>query len=187
MDHISNLYQNEVWKDIIGYESEYQISSLGRVKSLARFGKRKFDKILKQTVGKRGYFEVQLYKNMSFKCKTIHRLVAEHFIVNPENKREVNHIDANKLNNNISNLEWVTPKENSIHAARSPNVNREPRKRGVSKSKYKDKIYWVSEIRFNRKSIYLGTFKDKEEAYDKYYNKYFELYGFYPWYWELVD
>ena len=115
----------EVWKDIQGYEKVYQVSNLGRVKSLERYiiknNNIKFyvrERILKQSKTGPDYWYVRLsYKGIVFK-KSVHRLVAITFIPNPLNKRCVNHIDSNHLNNNVSNLEWNTYKENSIHAAK---------------------------------------------------------------------
>jgi len=105
----------EIWKDIVGYEGMYQVSNLGRVKSLNynRTGK---ENILSTSKNK-GYFNVVLSKK-GFKPFTVrtHRLVAEAFIPNPQNKPQVNHIDGNKLNNNIENLEWNTASENQQHA-----------------------------------------------------------------------
>lgn len=171
---------SEEWKDIKGFENIYQISNLGRIKSLKRYGRRE-EKILTPVVGKRGYYTVSLWYKQNGKTLTIHRLIAEHFIPNPENKREVNHKDANKLNNSINNLEWVTPKENSIHAVRSINVRKFKHKRGASKYIYNNKITWVAEIRFDNKLYQLGRFKNKEDAHHAYKLKYIELYGFSPW------
>lgn len=114
--------QKEIWKEIEGYEGFYQISNLGRVKSIDRFvkgqiGLRKAKGDLKiPTLGKRGYYEIGLNKNSSRKTVKIHRLIALHFIPNPENKPHINHIDGNKLNNKINNLEWCTHAENMRHA-----------------------------------------------------------------------
>ena len=101
----------EIWKDIENYENLYQISNLGRIKSLC-FNK---IKILKPH-NNRGYYDVTLYKNGKHKQHKIHRLVASAFLINNEQKTCVNHKDGNKTNNNVDNLEWVTPKENVIHA-----------------------------------------------------------------------
>ncbi len=119
----------EIWKDIKGYEGYYQVSNLGRVKSLDRdcvnnlsnqyssyittvFRK---GKMLKLCV-RGNYRSVQLFNNGKYKQVPVHRLVIETFIPNPENKAYVNHKDGNKLNNHVDNLEWVTAKENMQHA-----------------------------------------------------------------------
>lgn len=112
----------EIWKDIQGYEGLYQVSNLGRVKSLARLdtrGQRVSEKILKLGKHRAGYFRVNLYKNGKMKQYLVHRLVALAFIPNPENKEQVNHIDGNKQNNVIENLEWCTHSENIQHAYRT--------------------------------------------------------------------
>ena len=109
----------EVWKDIPSYEGKYQISNKGRVKSLPRnekFCKRSEEVILKAFACGSGYQEVILRNNGKRKPKLIHRMVAEAFVPNPAGKGEVNHKDGNKDNNEHSNLEWVTPKENIKHA-----------------------------------------------------------------------
>ena len=114
---------DEIWKPIEGYEDLYQVSSYGRVKSndrteickngLVRFRE---GKILKPHQNYNGYLWVSLCKNDKRKKNKIHRLVAQAFIPNINNKPQVNHIDGNKHNNNLKNLEWVTSKENMEHA-----------------------------------------------------------------------
>lgn len=108
----------EIWKDIKGYEGLYQISNLGRVKSLVRKRVLK-ERILKPKKKNSGYLFVCLCKNGELKYFHIHRLVAIAFIVNQKNKSQINHKDCNKENNNINNLEWVTPKENNLHARKN--------------------------------------------------------------------
>ena len=116
----------ETWKEIIGY-CRYQISNSGRVKSIERKVRYKNnrhegfriikEKILKIRKNKYGYSSIRLYnENSKQKDFTIHRLVAQAFIPNPENKPCVNHIDGNKMNNHIDNLEWCTHTENSKHS-----------------------------------------------------------------------
>lgn len=112
----------EIWKEIKGYEGYYQISNLGKVKSLCRkiqngnkFNLRK-EIILKNSINSVGYYTVTLYKNNKSTVKLVHVLIAETFIPNPESKPQVNHIDGVKLNISVENLEWVTRSENIQHA-----------------------------------------------------------------------
>ena len=102
--------EQEIWKDIEGFE-KYQISSYGRVKSL-RFNK---ETILKRLKHAHGYYKVSLSKNNISKQFLLHRLVAENFIENPENEPEVNHLNGDKSNNQVTNLQWVTHKQNIHH------------------------------------------------------------------------
>lgn len=109
----------ESWKDIKGYEGYYQVSTLGRIKSLERIinenGKYiKPEKIL--SIKCCWYAQICFSINGIKKTKKIHKIVAEAFIDNPNNKKCVNHKDGNKANNNVSNLEWVTHSENTQHA-----------------------------------------------------------------------
>ena len=109
---------DEIWHDIDGYEGLYQISNKGRVKSL-KCGK---ERIRTPVITNDGYLNVILYKNTTAQHRLIHRLVAEVFIPNPENKPQVNHKDENKLNNCVNNLEWATAKENINHGTRNERV-----------------------------------------------------------------
>lgn len=105
----------EVWKDVRGYKGYYQVSNLGRVKSLNRTlsnGIRKKGIILKQHKRGLGYLFVVLSKGGEVKNRYAHRLVAEAFVPNSNKHEEVDHKDANKTNNAVSNLEWVSRKEN---------------------------------------------------------------------------
>jgi hypothetical protein len=113
----------EIWKDIKGYESLYQVSNLGRVKSLEKKDYMHLNKcyrikkeiILRYSISN-NYRSVSLYRNKKQKTFSIHRLVAIHFIDNIKNKKEVNHINGIKTDNRVENLEWVTSSENQIHA-----------------------------------------------------------------------
>jgi len=104
----------EMWKDIPDYDGDYQESNFGRTKSFKN-GK---EKILKPYITPKGYLGVGLFKEAKGKKKYIHRLVAELFIPNPENKPQINHIDGCKLNNHFENLEYLTDKENLDHAVK---------------------------------------------------------------------
>lgn len=101
----------EIWKDIKGYEGLYQVSNLGRVKSLKK------SKIITPKLI-HSYFSVILYNKKNYKNFRIHRLVAQAFISNPNNYPQVNHIDGNKLNNVLENLEWCTQSHNMKEAYR---------------------------------------------------------------------
>ena len=108
--------EQEIWKDIKGYEGYYQISNMGRVKGL----KRKFihnEYIKKMYYYDNSYVRVSLRKKSKPKTFLVHRLVALAFIPNPENKKQVNHKDGNKQNNNVCNLEWVDNSTNMQHAS----------------------------------------------------------------------
>ena len=115
----------EIWKDIVGYEGLYQVSNLGRIRSLDRYVNSaiknsnkviKKGKILKPNPNWNNYLQVHLSKNGKGKMSVVHRLVAQTFIPNPNNLPQVNHIDGNKFNNSIENLEWCTAKENINHS-----------------------------------------------------------------------
>lgn len=105
----------EEWRDIKGYEGKYQVSNTGKVRSLNYNHTPNKIKELSQKTDKYGYKTIQLHDNGLRKHITVHRLVANEFIANSDNKPQVNHIDANKENNNINNLEWATNKENITH------------------------------------------------------------------------
>lgn len=128
----------EIWKDIIDYEGLYQISNLGRVKSLKRFSVIK-DRIMKPQLHRTGYKMVGLRKRgKGIKFFRVHRLVAREFVLNPisePKKLFVNHIDGNKLNNNYKNLEWCTLQENLAHAFRNGLIDNKGEKMGWSKLK----------------------------------------------------
>ena len=120
---------SEIWKDIKEYEGYYQVSNIGRVKRLERVSRYKCgDSLLERTVKERvmknvfsdkGYYKVQLWKDGINKNCRIHRLVAIAFIPNHKKLSEVNHKDLDKINNNVSNLEWVTTTENRRHAVKN--------------------------------------------------------------------
>ena len=109
------MNESEIWKDVAEYEGFYQVSNKGNVRSVARKdsrGHRCGGRILKPKYDRYGYLHVALYKNGKSKAKTVHRLVAEVFLPNPENSPQVNHMDEVKDNNELSNLEWCTHKYN---------------------------------------------------------------------------
>ena len=132
--------QIEIWKNIPNFDGIYQVSNLGRIRSVDKYievesnnqfvnytiVKKIEGRILKQNKMPCGYLKVNLRKDRKEVTKRVHRLVAEAFIPNPKNLPQVNHKDCNRLNNNVDNLEWVTAKENSIYSvlygARKPKL-----------------------------------------------------------------
>ena len=125
-----------IWKPVVGYEDRYVVSNEGKVKSLDIYvnyknGKRLYKGRVKPTrKNNRGYVTVSLCRdNKSYTC-LVHRLVAEAFIENADNKPQVNHIDGNIENNRADNLEWVTDSENKAHSGVAVGGTQRP-KRGV--------------------------------------------------------
>ena len=108
----------EHWKEIAGYEGLYEVSDLGRVKSL-KYGK---ERILKPQKNTRGYLKVALCKDGKVEQPKIHRLVAEAFIPNPNNLETINHKDEVKTNNTVGNLEWMSVKDNNNYGTRNKRV-----------------------------------------------------------------
>ena len=110
-----------IWKDVEGFEGIYKISNEGVLISTPRFGVK--GGVKKRTKIERGYESYSLHKDGKSCNKLVHRLLAEHFIPNPDNKPYVNHIDGNPSNNTLDNLEWVTQLENIQHAIRTGLMN----------------------------------------------------------------
>ena len=161
--------KNEVWKDIQGYEGLYQVSSLGRVKSLAKkigYGKGYFigDKILKPGLTSSGYLGVRLYKKNKGKTFRIHKLVAIAFLNHTPcgHKIVIDHIDANKENNALSNLQLISSRENLQKDKKRGSSNYH----GVSWVKPNKK--WKSQIQINGKIKYLGLYNSEIEASKAY-------------------
>lgn len=123
----------EIWKDIKGYETYYQISSLGKIKSLDRYvtdknGKLRFKqgKYIVLHTDNDGYLHVRLHKNGVGHTYTVHKLVAQHFVKQPKDfetiEYEVNHKDNNRANNSFTNLEWITHADNVRYSVKSGNA-----------------------------------------------------------------
>lgn len=118
------------WRDVVGYEGLYEVSDDGSVRSLDRViiyegdnrrvaGARKYKgKVRRAGLDRYGYPKLTLTSDSVLKNFTVHRLVAEAFIPNPDNLPTVNHIDEDKTNNNVSNLEWMTVQDNTRHSAK---------------------------------------------------------------------
>lgn len=107
------------WRDVKGYEGVYQVSNTGEVKRVAymdaKHNKWVANRVLKKFHNQKGYLFVALCKDGQDATKRVHRLVAEAFIPNPDNLEQVNHIDCNKQNNTVENLEWCSLQDNIRH------------------------------------------------------------------------
>jgi hypothetical protein len=141
------VLDQEIWKPVNGYD--YSVSNQGRVRS------NRFNRILKLSKNNQGYLNFNISQDRKMQNVTIHRLVANAFIPNPENKTYVDHIDNNKLNNNVDNLRWFIRQEKLI-------INNKSGCNGVSWHETSNK--WVAQMYINKKKTSLGYFKDKEDA-----------------------
>lgn len=140
----------EIWKDIKNYEGVYQVSNYGRIKSLCR-RRRKNDKILKVLRDSRNYLQINLHKNGEMFKYSIHRLVAEAFIPNPNNYPCVNHKDENKQNNHINNLEWCTYEYNNNYGTRLDKL---------SQNNYLAKII----LQYSKENVFIKEWKNTRIA-----------------------
>tara|TARA_R110000850_G_scaffold65035_2_gene145828 strand:- start:135 stop:704 length:570 start_codon:yes stop_codon:yes gene_type:complete len=136
-----------VWKPVLGFEGSYEVSCKGRVRSCARvhYGTRGRvthhpSKILKQQKHKTNSWRIRFCVDQVKTSHSAHRLVSIAFHPNPENKPEVNHIDGNRLNNDMYNLEWNTKDENMEHAVRTGLINN-PFGKGATNSKYRTYVW----------------------------------------------
>ena len=143
----------EEFKKIEEYEN-YEISNLGNVRNIDT------GKILKPGKNNRGYYHVILYKNGTKTTFKIHRLVGFAFIPNPENLRDIDHIDRNKTNNSISNLRWVSQSNNLRNRPKFKNSS--SKYMGVCFHKAAGK--YKAQIRINNKNKYIGLYETEEEA-----------------------
>ena len=110
--------EQEQWKPIQEFNGEYEVSNLGRVRSMKRYYGM-VRRIMPQTIQRKGYYAVTFWMNNKAYCRKVHRLVIEAFTPNPDSLPCINHIDGNKLNNHIDNLEWCTYQQNMQHAVRT--------------------------------------------------------------------
>lgn len=168
----------EKWKDVKGYEGLYQVSNLGRVKSLPKklwngrgYYTRK-EKILKQLKSQsgNGYYFVQLYKNKKGKPTSVHKLVAIAFLNHEPNGYElvVDHIDNDKFNNKADNLQLITARQNSSKDSRGTS-------KYVGVTWHSRDKRWQSSIKIDGRSVYLGSFKCELKAAEAYNNKLKEI------------
>ena len=157
----------EEWRPIVGYEGLYEVSSYGRVRSLDKYVKSKSKsyrlhkgKVLISEKNTRGYLSVVLSYNGKHKAITVHRLVAQAFIPNPNNLPEINHKDEDKTNNNVENLEWCDHKYNVNYGTRNIRAKETAIKNG----------YWTGLSRKESMKKYYQENKDKIKEYRKEYS-----------------
>jgi len=154
----------EIWKKVLGYEN-YEVSTKGNV--------RKGNKLMKTKLENNGYYRIGLYQNKMYKYFSIHRLVAVAFINNPQNKLCVDHINNNKIDNNVTNLRYVTHQENNMNVPILKNNTSSVK--GVYFDKEMKK--WRAQIMQNYKILHIGLFNNIEDAKLARQNKAKELFG----------
>ena len=154
------MTESEVWKDVVGYEGFYKVSNKGNVRSVERRNSRGYrlaGRILKPGHDNDGYLHVVLCKNGKRKTTTVHRLVAEAFIPNPESLPQVNHIDEVKDNNNVENLEWCDARYNSNHGTRNERMAQAQSKKVIAvNAKTGDVVEFNSTMDAERKGYSQG-------------------------------
>lgn len=154
----------EIWKDVVGYESQYEVSNLGRVKSNGFFYQAENNitcaispRILKQRLNNDGYPVVGLKKNKKNKTLRVHRLMAIAFLPNPENKTQVNHKNGIRHDCTLENIEWNTPQENIRHSFDV--LNREANRKGILNTKSSKIIYQHDE-----NGVFIKEFPSVQQA-----------------------
>lgn len=153
----------EIWKDLKNYEGLYKVSSCGRIISTKRY--KKEAKYGHNTP--KGYKFFIISKNKKTKSVLMHRIIAETFIPNPENKPYINHINGDRSDNRVENLEWCTERENVSHQ----NVRRRKTSKYVGVSWNKLNCKWAATININKTNYWLGLHNTEESARQAYETK----------------
>ena len=156
--------KEEIWKDVVGYEGDYQVSNLGNVRSL-KFGK---ERVLKPGKNTHGYLYVILYKDGKIKKFHVHQLVSITFLSHVPNGMSsvIDHIDSNPLNNRLENLRVVSHRENTTFGTLKRDTS--SKYTGVYWNKNAKK--WKAQIKINGKQKHLGYFNSELEAAEAYKN-----------------
>lgn len=167
----------EEWKPVVGYEGLYEVSNLGRVKSVHRIVERSdgktqtvSEKIIKQQIGTSGYYTIRISNMGVMKTYSVHKLICQAFYGHkPNNYKEVvDHIDGNRLNNNLANLQIISHRVNVSKGFK----NKSSKYTGVFFCSTR-KLF-IANIKLNGKREYIGAFKNEEEAYNAYKLKFNE-------------
>lgn len=168
----------EVWSPVIGFEGAYEVSSMGRIRTIERMVKTchgsdriGVSKLLKPFKDKDGYLNIRLSFNGRKKTFKMHRLVAMIFIPNPDEKPQVNHINFRKEDNSVSNLGWCTAKENNAHRCRGEG------RRGVQRRGNR----FQAKIKIEGHTYSIGYFQFKYQAENAFGDVYKEWYGVPAW------
>lgn len=183
------LNNNEIWKPIAGFEDRYEISSFGQVRSLQdNHGRECIRMKALQPSWNKQYLQVQLFLKDVNHHRLVHRLVADAFIPNPNSKPHINHIDGNKLNNHMSNLEWCTPQENIQHGydiGLNPSNAESIKgiKLGLSSTYHnvtwdKSRNKWKASLKDKQKMVFQKRF-DSEVAAAMYVNEMLDSLGYF--------
>lgn len=161
--------ENEVWQDIEGYKGLYQVSNLGRVKSLGNNRNRK-EKILKSAKNNKGYLIVGLSKENKKKIFLLHRLVAQVFIPNPNNYPIVNHKNETPTDCRVENLEWCTQKYNVNYGSRNEKASKALKGKLKGKKKSKEHIEKVAKaisipiVQLTKNDEYIATYQSATQV-----------------------
>lgn len=168
--------QEEIWKPVVGYEGYYEVSNLGRVKSVERFvlckgfPRHVSEKIKNSTIAANGYPCVTLCKNRKSVQIPIHRILMEAFVPNPENKPAIDHINTIKTDNRLSNLRWVTFKENSNntitlqHFSNDANLETQKQKRLATRKINKGVTAPITVFQYTKEGTFISEYPSAFEA-----------------------
>ncbi len=148
----------EIWVPALGFESTHEVSNLGKIRNISKYNNR----IITQRKTNDGYFYVEICVNYKRGTKKVHRIVAESFHGMQINKC-VNHIDGNKENNYINNLEWVSTRENMAHRS----LMKKKTSKYTNITWDKKKLKWRAQVYIDGKQIYIGLYENEDEAYQK--------------------
>ena len=169
----------EIWKPVVGYEGLYEVSNLGRVRSLDRYDSRNHfrkGRIMKQSYCSKGYLTIDLCLNRKNKKCLVHRLIAQAFIPNPDNLPEINHKDEDKTNNSVENLEWCDRSYNNTYGTARIRAKETAIKNGywtgLSEKEY-NKKYW-NDHRDHLNECRRKNYQENKDKIREYKHQYYQ-------------